>query len=86
MNEEYEFMQPIQKCGTDVGVRIPAAIAKAVHFAAGQQVTLQVRDGGVLLRQIQRPTKTLAQRLRAFDPEKHGGELLAFPPQGREVI
>lgn len=86
MNEECEFIETIHKYGTDMGVRIPASIAKAVHFAAGQQIMLRIHDGGVLLCRIERPTKTLSQRLKEFDPKKHGGEVLAFSPRGSEII
>ena len=78
--------QTVQEWGNGLGVRITAPIAKAAHFARGLPITVEVVEEGVLLRPAGRPRLTLAQKLKAFDPKKHGGEAMASRPLGREVL
>jgi len=40
----------------------------------------------VLVRAIGEPKLSLAQKLAAFDPERHGGEVMATTRIGREVV
>ena len=78
--------QTIQEWGNGLGVRITAPIVRAAHFARGLPITVEVVEEGVLLRPAGRPRLTLAQKLKAFDPEKHGGEAMASRPVGREIL
>lgn len=74
MTETVKVDQTIQRWGNGLGVRIPAPIAKAAHFARGLPITVEVVEKGVLLRVAGRPRLSPAQKLKAFDPKKHGGE------------
>lgn len=78
--------QTVQAWGNGLGVRITAPVAKAARFARGLPITVEVVDGGVLLRPAGKAKLTLAQKLKAFDPAVHGGEALASPRLGREVF
>ena len=78
--------QTVQEWGNGLGVRITAPIAKAAHFARGLPITVEVVEEGVLLRPAGKPRLSLAQKLKAFDPKKHGGEVMASRPIGREVL
>lgn len=75
MKDEIESSQTIQQQGNGLMVHIPAALAEAAHIAAGQRVTLQVISSGLAIHVGELPKLTLAQKLEAFDPERHGGEL-----------
>lgn len=86
MTTTLKVEQTIQDWGNGLGVRITAPVAKAAHFARGLPITVEVVKGGILLRPAGRPKLTLAQKLKAFDPTKHGGEVMASPPVGREVL
>lgn len=77
--------QTIQEWGNGLGVRITAPVAKAARFVRGLPITVEVVDDGVLLRAAGRPKLTLAQKLKAFDPDRHGGEVMASRPVGVEV-
>lgn len=57
-------------------MRLPAAIAKAAHMHADQQVRLAVVDGQIIITPIQDESLTLEQRLARFDPSRHGGETM----------
>ena len=78
--------QTIQEWGNGLGVRITAPIAKAARFARGLPVRVEVVEGGVFIRTAGKPKLTLAQKLKAFDPAVHGGEVMATGRVGAEVF
>ncbi len=86
MQSDLKVEQTIQEWGNGLGVRITAPIAKAARFVRGLPITVEIVEEGVLLRPAGRPRFTLAQKLKAFDPARHGGEVLASSPVGVEVI
>jgi antitoxin MazE len=76
----------VQQWGNSLAVRIPAALARSARFVVGQPVELSVADEGVVVRRAGSPRLTLAQKLAAFDPIRHGGEAMATRPAGTEVM
>lgn len=76
--------QTVQEWGNGLGVRITAPVAKAARFARGLPVTVEVVEGGVFVRAAGKPKLTLAQKLKAFDPKRHGGEAMATGRLGAE--
>ena len=78
--------QVIRQWGNGLAVRLTAKIAKAAHLAVGQPVKVEVVKGGVLLRPAGKPRLTLEQKIKLFDPAKHGGEVMADAPVGREIF
>jgi len=78
--------QTIQAWGNGLGVRITAPIAKAARFARGLPIKVEVVEGGIFLRAVGKPQLTLAQKLKAFDPAIHGGEVMATGRIGAEVF
>ncbi len=78
--------QTIQQWGNGLGVRITAPIAKAARFARGLPIKVEVVEGGIFLRAVGKPHLTLAQKLKAFDPAIHGGEVMATGRIGAEVF
>ena len=78
--------QTVQEWGNGLGVRITAPIAKAARFTRGLPIKVEVVDGGVFLRPTGKPQLTLAQKLKAFDPAVHGGEVMASGRVGTEVF
>lgn len=76
----------IQKWGNSLAVRIPASVARAAHFAEGQEVEVSVDDGSVTVRPVGSRRLTLAEKLALFDPTKHGGETMAASPVGKEAM
>jgi antitoxin MazE len=45
-----------------------------------------VVEGGFFVRVSGKPKLSLAQKLKAFDPAKHGGEAMATGPVGVEAF
>lgn len=75
----------VQKWGNSLAVRIPSSVARAAKLLCGQEVVLEVVDGDVLVRVSDKPPAlSLAQKLKAFDPALHGGELMADEARGVE--
>ena len=72
--------------GNNLGVRLPAAVAKAAHLHADQRVRVLVEEGGrVVIEPLDDAPLTLVQRLALFKPEVHGGEAMPTPSVGAEA-
>ena len=84
MKSSVKVAQTVQEWGNGLGIRITSPIAKAARFARGLPITVEVVEGGVLVRSAGKPKLNLAQKLKAFDPDKHGGEVLADGRVGAE--
>lgn len=74
----------IRKWGNNLGVRLPAAIAREAGFQSGQEVRLHVEDGRVIVEPILSADLGLEDRLRRFNPARHGGEAMADARVGAE--
>ncbi len=79
-----EAILDIKHWGNNLGVRLPAAVARAAHLHADQRVRVEVEDGRVVITPLQDTPLTLEQRLARFDPARHGGEALATAAVGAE--
>jgi antitoxin MazE len=76
----------IQRWGNSLAVRIPAQVARSARFRVGQPVEVSAQDSNLLLRAIGEPKPSLAQKLAAFDPDRHGGEVMGTGRFGRGVL
>ncbi len=79
-----EAILDIKHWGNNLGVRLPAAVAKAARLHADQRVQVSVEDGRVIITPLDEGPLTLEQRLARFDPARHGGEVMAAAPVGAE--
>ncbi len=70
-----EVILDIKIWGNDLGVQIPAAIARAAHLHVNQRVKLSVIDNQVVITPVDE-TLTLEERLARFEPARHGGEVM----------
>lgn len=66
----------IKHWGNSLGVRLPAAVARAARLRADEKVRLTVKDGKVIITPLRDRTLSLAERLERFDPARHGGEAM----------
>ncbi|ANJ00750.1 hypothetical protein A8O14_06005 [Polynucleobacter wuianus] len=78
--------QIVQEWGNGLGVRITSPIAKAAHLSQGMPISVEVVKNGVLLRIVGKPKLSLSQKLKAFDPDQHGGEAMASTLIGQEIF
>lgn len=74
----------IKPWGNNLGVRIPAAVARQAKLRANQTVRLTVEQGRVIITPQHDQPLSLAKRLALFDPALHGGEAMAVKPVGGE--
>ena len=81
-----EAVLDIKPWGNNIGVRIPAAVARAAKLRAHQSVKLTVEDGRVVITPQDQKPLSLEARLALFDPALHGGESMAAAPMGVEAL
>jgi antitoxin MazE len=70
--------------GNGLAIRLTKPMAKAAGVVEGTPVRIIVKPGRIVIESETEPT--LEQMLAAFDPAKHGGELLADAPRGAEAF
>jgi antitoxin MazE len=69
-----EAILDIKQWGNNLGVRLPAAVAREAHLHVDQRVRVSVEGAQVIITPFDDSRLTLEQRLAAFDPARHGGE------------
>ena len=79
-----EAVLDIKKWGNNLGVRLPAAVARAAHLHADQRVRVTVEEGRVVITPEVAAPLTLEQKLARYDPARHGGEAMASRRVGAE--
>lgn len=79
-----EAILSVKHWGNNLGVRIPQAVARAAGLHAEQQVRVTAEAGRVVIEPALQESLTLEERLRRFDPQRHGGEAMAAAPVGAE--
>jgi antitoxin MazE len=79
-----EAVLDIKQWGNSLGVRLPAAVARAANLHLDQRVRIVVEDGRVVITPEDGKRSTLAERLARYDPARHGGEALATDRVGAE--
>lgn len=67
----------IKRWGNNLGVRLPAAVARAAKLQVDQRVRISVEGDRVVIEPVAATALTLEERLAAFDPARHGGEAMA---------
>lgn len=79
-----EAILSIKNWGNNLGVRLPQAVARAAQLHVDQQVRISVESGRVVIEPLPMETLSLEDRLKRFDPERHGGESMSAPRIGAE--
>lgn len=71
-----EVTLDIKQWGNNLGVRLPAAIAREANLHVHQQVRITVIDERIVIVPVADEQLTLEQRLADFDLKLHGGEAM----------
>jgi antitoxin MazE len=74
----------ISAWGNGLALRLTKPMAKAVGVAEGSPVRVTIKPGRIVIETEVDPS--LDQMLAAFDPRKHGGEVMADRPIGKEAF
>jgi len=75
----------INTWGNGLALRLNKLIAKTAGIADGTQVRVIAQPGKIIVETIERKP-TLDEMLAAFDKDRHGGEVMAFTPVGKEAL
>ena len=79
-----EAVLDIKQWGNNLGVRIPAAVAREAHLSVDQRVRVSVEGRQVIITPVADTPHTLEERLARFDPARHGGEAMVSRRIGAE--
>lgn len=74
----------ISAWGNGLALRLTKPMAKAAGVSEGSPVRVTVKPGRIVIETEVEPT--LDQMLAAFDPKKHGGEVMAGRAVGVEAF
>ena len=75
----------VNQWGNGLAVRINKSVAKAAGVSEGSQVRISAQAGRIVIEKcVKKPS--LEEMLAGFDPQRHGGEVMAFKPVGVEVM
>ena len=74
----------ISAWGNGLALRLTKPMAKAAGVTEGTPVRVLVQPGRIVIESDTEPS--LDQMLAAFDPAKHGGEVMADAPRGVEAF
>lgn len=69
-----EAVLDIKQWGNNLGVRLPAAVAREAHLHVHQRVRITVEGNQVVIKPFEDSSLTLEQRVAAYDVKRHGGE------------
>lgn len=79
-----ELVLDLKFWGNNLGVRLPAAIAKRLDLKANQQVSLSVEGEQIVITPIKKPFLSLEERLAEYDASNMSGEVMLAEPVGAE--
>ncbi len=79
-----EAVLDIKLWGNSLGLRLPAAVARAANLHVDQRVKVAVEDGRVVITPQSGRRLSLKERLALYDPKRHGGEVMAAERIGVE--
>ena len=79
-----EAILDIKAWGNNLGVRLPASVARAARLKVDQRVRITVEGERIIITPHGERPPSLTERLAQFDPLVHGGEVMAVVPVGRE--
>lgn len=74
----------ISAWGNGLALRLTKPMAKTAGVAEGSPVRVTVKPGRIVIETEVEPT--LDQMLAAFNPKKHGGEVMADRAVGKEAF
>ncbi len=69
-----EAVLDIKRWGNNLGVRLPAAVAREARLHVDQRVCVSVEGDQVVIKPLDDSRLTLEQRLATYDPKRHSGE------------
>jgi antitoxin MazE len=84
MNEQ-TTRSTVNQWGNGLAVRLNKAIASTAGMGEGTQIRIVSQPGRITIEALE-VEPTLDEMLAAFDPQRHAGEVMSFPPLGLEAL
>ena len=81
-----EAVLDIKQWGNNLGVRLPAAVAREAHLHDDEQARVLMERDRVGITPFTDSRLTLEQRLAADDPKRNGGEQKATTQTSENVV
>jgi len=78
-------MSHVQRWGNSLAVRLPKAVVDQAGLREGENVTVSVEDGTLIIRKSMKPT-TLADLLAGCRDDNRHEPIEWGPPVGRELL
>ncbi|HXX86310.1 MAG TPA: hypothetical protein VEN29_20320 [Casimicrobiaceae bacterium] len=75
----------VNQWGNGLAVRLTKAVANAAGVCEGTRVRIIAQRGRIVI-ETETREPTLEEMLASFDPVRHGGEVMAFGPVGKEIV
>ncbi len=75
----------VNQWGNGLAVRLTKGIAETAGVEIGTPLRIVAEPGRIIFEMVE-TEPTLDELLAKFDRKKHGGEVMAFEPVGKEVI
>ncbi len=75
----------IRKWGNSIAVRLPKVVAEEVSLRSGSPVTIEARDGRVLVTPVRKPAYRLASLVRGITKTNRHRPLDMGRPRGDEA-
>jgi antitoxin MazE len=79
------FQSCVVPWGNGLGLRFTKQMASAASMDVNSPVRMTVQPGRIIIEMVPKKA-TLAAMLARFDPQRHGGEAMAFALQGKEAM
>lgn len=75
----------VNQWGNGLAVRLTKSVARVAGVTEGSRVRIVAQKGRIVIETESREP-SLEEMLAGFDPKRHGGELMAYTPIGKEVL
>lgn len=86
MKEGGALVQTVNRWGNGQGVRLPQAIMKLLNISVGDELSVEVIDGRIIMTPTRKRPKTLAERFEGYKGTMVQTEYWTGGPVGKEVF
>ena len=83
MAQHHTSETTVNQWGNGLAVRLTKAVAKTAGVEEGTPVRIIAEPGRIIVEAATKE-RSLEEMLAAFDPKRHGGEVMAWAPRGKE--
>lgn len=75
----------VKKWGNSISIRLPKVVAQEAEISEGSSVTIEARNGQIIIKPVQRRRYRLADLVRRMTPRNRHEAVETGGPRGREA-